>query len=361
MRRIKMVILIIILTFLFLGCNTNTSTNIIGIKEKETNEFINLPFEEFTFNYIAGSSIYGPTSIQYPIQVNFPNENISYEIKSKFSTAYTLDYVEGDPGDTIYNKTIYKYNGNEEETINFNISTICEFLHQYYGDLYIDIIIKEKDKIVGYTLIKIEYELYDFTMFHGKIIKQVYFPDVIEKDIVILEESIDYLLNKQRDPIKVSDIKEIETDRFFYVAEYFNQGGLAPERLHVKDDNIDRTYTIYTNNKSLSQDFNISEIEFHSLSEISYINIINIQRALLKDINMICNIIIKEKNEIIGYAVIKIYYKEFILNEWPYSDGIFIDILGQYEFPVYEFKGKQLKQNITDELVREMIKSKKFE
>ena len=350
----KILLFILLFLFIFLtGCN-KTYTNSIGIKEKQTNEFVSLPYEEFINKVDPNTSSSGKGKILYPIKIKYINENISYVIKSSFSSSYEYDIINKGYYDEV-DRTVYKYNEKKEEVIFFSVPGSSQLLYEYYGNLYVDIIIKESEKIVGYCLLQLDYDF--ASTVNGKILKQVYFPNVIKKDITILEESVNYLLNENKEKISIKNIKEQETDKFFYVLDYIYQGCC----LNIKEFNVDRTYLIYSDDTSLSLDYNICEIKIKQVNEEKGISFIFRDKELQKTINHIYNIIIKENDCIIGYAVIKLHYMNE-LHEKYYYDGVYIDILCQYEFINLQYpSGSQFKPNITEELVRELIDSKNFQ
>ena len=81
-------------------------------KEKQTDKFVSIPCEKVSFSYIPGTVHYSPIYISFPITVHYLNENISYLIKSDFSSAYTYDYINYD-SQISFDRTIYKYNKKE--------------------------------------------------------------------------------------------------------------------------------------------------------------------------------------------------------------------------------------------------------
>ena len=88
----KTIYLLLFLLLLLAGCN-NKEINSIGIKEKQTDKFVSIPCEKVSFSYVPGTVHYSPIYISFPITVHYLNENISYLIKSDFSSAYTYDYI----------------------------------------------------------------------------------------------------------------------------------------------------------------------------------------------------------------------------------------------------------------------------
>lgn len=351
----KVLLFIFLLSFLTLTGCSYSSNNSIGIKEKQTKEFVSLPYEEFIYERSPHLSSTPRHDIPFPIQLNYPNENISYSIKSNFGVVVVNEYKNSydliSYVDENY-KIEFKYNNKSEEIIYFAVPVNSQIYYEYYGNLYVDIVIKENNKTIGYCLIKLDYD-FESTV-NGKIIKQAYFPDFIKKDFTILDESTVFLLNENKEPISIENIQKIETDRFFEKLDYVDQ---YLRFLKYKENNVDRTYIIY-NEDSLSIDYNIVEIEFSHSNKKSGISFIFEDRKSIENINEIYNIIIKENNRIVGYAIIKMFYVE-AKKENNYRAGVYHDILCQYEFPsIISYNNCELKQYITEELVREIIKNK---
>ena len=94
------------------------------------------------------------------------------------------------------NKVIeFKYNNKSEEIIYFAVPVDSQIYYEYYGNLYVDIVIKENNKTIGYCLIKLDYD-FESTV-NGKIIKQAYFPDFIKKDLDRFRVNFDVFTSEQ--------------------------------------------------------------------------------------------------------------------------------------------------------------------
>lgn len=173
MKKILINFLIILSVIILSGCNVSkTNVNQLGLKEKETTGYVKVNYPTITggFNSIAWS---------VPVEFNFDEETIAYEF---------IVYKDND----FEQKELIKlvYNGKEKQSISFRSNV------SYINMTYVNIIIYEESRIIGYAIISSDYNV-SLGRKYTFIEKQVLFPEVIRNQKEVSRELLIELIKYQ--------------------------------------------------------------------------------------------------------------------------------------------------------------------
>ena len=142
------------------------------MKEKETSGYVKVNYPTITggFNSI-------PWSV--PVEFNFDEETIAYEF---------IVYKDND----FEQKELIKlvYNGKEKQSISFRSNV------SYINMTYVNIIIYEESRIIGYAIISSDYNV-SLGRKYTFIEKQVLFPEVIRNQKEVSRELLIELIKYQ--------------------------------------------------------------------------------------------------------------------------------------------------------------------
>jgi hypothetical protein len=331
MNKINKVIIIIIFTLVLVGCNFKVSTNELGIKEKQTNEYVNLSLDTYTAEY---NSV-----LRFPIVLNFLKESLTFEVK-KFYGGLGLHDGLSLSGEAYLK---YSYNGSNKETIYFYPDfgyKPSEQANQYF----VDIILRDNEKIIGYSII--QFIKVNKNTLQGNFVKNVVFPDAIKGKIVVLEDSINYLLSLTKPIQSIDEIYQEETN--IYLKINFVYKDYTTLTFYRSTYNMSRI--CYSFQQSFSEKHKVCEYEFFyngSTEPVAF----EYGFDNLKNEDQYCVFIFKQGNEICGYAIIKVSYDS--VNDKPNSE-----IITQINFPDKPFQGWYVRQKITKEEVMLLVDNK---
>ena len=335
-----MIIFLLLISIILVGCNTNK--NQYGIKEKETDEYISV--------YINDDATWFFQCVF--LKMNFLNENISYDVYSK----------NGESENDYSNHYVVTYDNKDSVELFWRAAD--DF---HYKTFYIDVIIMEYDSIIGYAVVKVNCS--DEPRFQTSIIKQVIFPDAINKKIELTEKFVRLLIEENKQYITdINEINEENTDDFVSLPgnerrispiEYKDsiEGVKLRDFLQLNFVNDDYVYNIRTDEGLLYHRFtNVKEMSYNTYS--SRTNKISIYWDIpyedeINDIKNVpltyVDVIVYEGDSIVGYAVIKIEKTGFTDNKLVniYS----LTIIKQVKFP----NKYNNYQNITKEQVEQLI------
>ena len=338
-----MIILLLLISIILVGCNTNK--NQYGIKEKETDEYISVYTNEDDLWYLQG--VY--------LQLNFLNENVSYDVYSK----------NGEFGYDYGNHFVFNYDNKDSEELRWSGGD--DF---HYKTFYIDVIIMENNSIIGYAVVKINYN--EVTRHEVSMIKQVIFPNAINKKIELTEKFVRLLIEENKQYVTdINEINEENTDEFVSLLqnkmritpiEYKDsiEGVKLQDFLQLNFVNDDYVYNVKTKEGLLDYRFtNVKEKSYVSRhSTLSHMISIYWDIPYEDEINDIKNVpltyvdvIVYEGDSIVGYAVIKIektgVTDNKLVNIYSFT------IIKQVKFPneYYDY------QNVTKEQVEQLIKN----
>ena len=336
-----MIILLLLISIILVGCNTNK--NQYGIKEKETDEYISVYTNEDDLWYWQG--VY--------LKLNFLNENISYDVYSKngefsdYSDHYVVTY-------------------DNKDSVELRWLGSNDFYSKIF---YIDVIIMENYSIIGYAVVKINYN--EVTRHEVSIIKQVIFPDAINKKIELTEKFVRLLIEENKQYITdINEINEENTDDFVSLLqnkmritpiEYKDsiEGVKLPDFLQLNFVNDDYVFNIKTKEGLLDYRFtNVKEKSYDSYSSRSNKISIYWDIPYEDEINDIKNVpltyvdvIVYEGDSIVGYAVIKI--EKTGVGEHKLENIYTFTIIKQVKFP----NKYNDYQNVTKEQVEQLIEN----
>ena len=173
MKKILINFLIILSVIILSGCNlSKTNVNQLGLKEKETTGYVKVNYPTLT-----GGMNSIPWSV--PLEFNFDKETIAYEF---------IVYKDND----FEQKELIKlvYNGKEKQSISFRSNV------SYINMTYVNIIIYEESRIIGYAIISSDYNL-SFGRKYTFIEKQVLFPEVIRNQKEVSRDLLIELIKYQ--------------------------------------------------------------------------------------------------------------------------------------------------------------------
>lgn len=173
MKKILINFLIILSVIILSGCNVSkTNVNQLGLKEKETTGYVKVNYPTITggFNSIAWS---------VPVEFNFDEETIAYEF---------IVYKDND----FEQKELIKlvYNGKEKQSISFRSNV------SYINMTYVNVIIYEESRIIGYAIISSDYNV-SLGRKYTFIEKQVLFPEVIRNQKEVSRDLLIELIKYQ--------------------------------------------------------------------------------------------------------------------------------------------------------------------
>lgn len=328
MKKIIILLLIFILPFILIGCNTKTTTNILGIKEKQTNDYISLPVESYVAEY--------DSILRYPIQLNFINENITFEMKSSHGVFERFDNI-------AIQQSIIKFSFNKEKNEIIYLYPMSKIDEN--NGCFIDVIIRENDNIIGYSIIKV-YETNDITI-KGELIKNVIFPDALKNKIIVLEESINYLSSQVKPQNNINDIYQEETDDFISIYHVYYDF-----TFFILNNNMKKNMSclIYDFKYSLFENHNVTEYKYYYNEKNEYLSY-TYDPEKIKEEDQYFAVIFIEREEICGYSIIKISYDEE-------NNKALADIIVQMQFPNIYDGHYYIKQNISKEEVKLLIENK---
>lgn len=335
-----MIIFLLLISIILVGCNTNK--NQYGIKEKETDEYISV--------YTNDDATWFFQCVF--LKMNFLNENISYDVYAK----------KGEFGYDYGNHFVFTYDN--KDSVELCWSGGDDF---HYKTFYIDVIIMEYDSIIGYAVVKVNCS--DEPRFQTSIIKQIIFPDAINKKIELTEKFVRLLIEENKQYIiDINEINEEKTDEFVSLLgnerrigpiEYMNsiEGVELRDFLQLNFVNDDYVYNIKTKEGLLDYRFtNVKEKSYDSYS--SRTNRISIYWDIpyedeINDIKNVpltyVDVIVYEGDSIVGYAVIKI--EKTGVSEIKLVNIYTFTIIKQVKFP----NKYNDYQNVTKEQVEQLI------
>ena len=335
-----MIIFLLLISIILVGCNTNK--NQYGIKEKETDEYISVYTNDDDRWYWQG--VY--------LNLKFLNENISYDVYSK----------NGEFGSGYGNHFVFNYDNKDSVELRWSGGD-----HFHYKIFYIEVIIMEKNSIIGYAVVKINYNIE--TRHEVSMIKQVIFPDAINKKIELTEQIVKVLIEENKQYVNdINEINEEKTDEFVSLLgnerrigpiEYMNsiEGVELRDFLQLNFVNDDYVYNIKTKEGLLDYRFtNVKEKSYDSYSSGSNRISIYWNIPYEDEINDIKNVpltyvdvIVYEGDSIVGYAVIKI--EKTGVSEIKLVNIYTFTIIKQVKFP----NKYNDYQNVTKEQVEQLI------
>lgn len=336
-----MIIFLLLISIILVGCNTNK--NQYGIKEKETDEYISV--------YINDDATWFFQCVF--LKMNFLNKNISYDVYSK----------NGESENNYSNHYVVTYDN--KDSVELSWREADDF---HYKTFYIDVIIMEYDSIIGYAVVKVNCS--DEPRFQTSIIKQVIFPDAINKKIELTEKFVRLLIEENKQYITdINEINEEKTDEFVSLLgnerrigpiEYMNsiEGVELRDFLQLNFVNDDYVYNIKTEEGLLDYRFtNVKEKSYVSRhSTLSHMISIYWDIPYEDEINDIKNVpltyvdvIVYEGDSIVGYAVIKI--EKTGVSEIKLVNIYTFTIIKQVKFP----NKYNDYQNVTKEQVEQLI------